>query len=244
MFRIIFVIPAYNESNLIKDFITELNNSFRDVTPKFIVINDASTDNTAEAIQEIKKEISVHLITNTHNLGHGQSLLKGLNLAVTQEPEVIISVDGDGHFRSIDIRHAFDAFINSFEKIDILEGVRQYRVEPSYRKYVSMITKLLVWIRCKKFPSDANTPLRIFKTESISKILLAVPKNTVIPNLHISSLSRIFNMKITEFPISWVNRKGVLKSGTSWGPERTFFPPKRFVVFCLDAFTEWVKPKR
>ena len=244
MLRVIFVMPAYNEGSLIKDFITELNNSFKDFAPKFIVINDASTDNTAHAIQKIKKGINIHLTTNTHNLGHGQSLLKGLNMAVTQNPEIIISVDGDGHFKSIDIRHAFDVFLDSFETIDVLEGVRQYRVEPYYRKYVSMITKLLIWIRCKKFPADANTPLRIFKTKSISKILLTVPKNTVIPNLHISSLSRIFDMKITEFPVSWVNRRGVLKSGTSWGPERTIFPPKRFVVFCLNAFIEWVKPKR
>ena len=74
----ICVIPAYNEEKTIKDII----NTCRQYVDTVLVVNDASTDLTAEIV----KQTDVKLLSNVSNCGYEVSIRRGFNYAI----------DGDG----------------------------------------------------------------------------------------------------------------------------------------------------
>jgi len=239
MKNIVIVMPVYNEESIIVDFLLELDTHFVGTDVAFIVVNDKSSDRTLEVLTAIRLKSNLEIINNLVNLGHGRTLLRGLERALELEYRVVISVDGDGHFRGNDIRNLYDTFLKSSHSEVLLEGVRIMRTEPVYRKFTSAMTRLLVWSRSGTYPKDANTPLRIYSQKTLERLIASLPQSSVIPNLHISCISRRQDLNILEIPISWMNRKGFMESGSSWKPAVKFLPSKRFISFCFMAFREW-----
>src|SRR5437868_3254876 len=68
---------AYNERLLIRDYLVRINDLLKDSVADYeiIVIDDASTDGTAEIIRELQKEIpAIVLIQNEKNKNVGYCL--------------------------------------------------------------------------------------------------------------------------------------------------------------------------
>lgn len=238
--NLVFVWPVYNEEAVIGDFLLELDSAFREVDASFIVVNDKSTDGSQGVLLSLKLSASLEIIDNDANLGHGRSLLKGLDRALQRGDSMLISIDGDGHFSGSDIKSLYYIFKKNSSSETVLEGVRIARAEPIYRKLVSLVTRYLILQRSGSCPKDANTPLRIYNREALSRLFVLVSRDSVIPNLHFSHLSRIQKMNIMEENISWINRKGFLESGSSWKPAVRVLPSRRFISFCLIAIKEWI----
>jgi dolichol-phosphate mannosyltransferase len=232
--------PIYNEADGFLEFFLELWNEFTESDIHFVFVNDYSTDNTEEILGEIQTTYGprIHLVNNAQNLGHGKSTISGMNEALSLGTKVVITVDGDGQFYAHDIRSLYVHFLS--KNADILEGVRASREDPIFRKLSTLCTKILVSLKCWKIPRDANTPLRIYKRKILADILIGIPNDSLIPNLHISAISRIKKLSIQEFPIKCINRRGKSKNGTTWNNKTDFLPSKRFIKFCSDAMCEWV----
>jgi glycosyltransferase involved in cell wall biosynthesis len=74
------VVPCYNERNTIARLIRAVRNA-SDLNLEIIVVNDASTDGTAEILQgELKAEIDI-LIQHDRNQGKGAALRSGFKAA-------------------------------------------------------------------------------------------------------------------------------------------------------------------
>ena len=72
------VIPAYNESNVIKKNIELINNFFQyRFSFEIIVINDGSTDDTISILNQLKIN-NLSTYNNHKNEGKGASLKKGI----------------------------------------------------------------------------------------------------------------------------------------------------------------------
>lgn len=89
------VIPAYNEAATVRG-IAERSLA---QCPRVIVIDDGSTDGTAEQLDGL----AVTLLVNETNSGKAASLLRGLKLAVEQGAQAVITLDADGQHRPEDI---------------------------------------------------------------------------------------------------------------------------------------------
>ncbi len=235
--NLIFVIPLYNEENVIFQSFRNLDDAFSDLDRLYLAVNDKSTDSSLECLLKISKIIPIQVINNEVNLGHGQSLMKGIDAAIEKCPEFVITLDGDGHFQGKEVRTLFD-FIRESASVEIVEGVRTGRKESFFRKPVSLITRLLVLIKTRCKVDDANTPLRVYRTNTLKEIYKNIPRDTIVPNLHISIESRNLRKIIEQKEVSWQNLKGRDVSST-WKQERIFLPPKSFVVFCLNAIKEF-----
>ena len=85
MSEIVFVMPVYNESQIIANFLEELNIAFSDIPKEFIVVNDLSKDDTAKVLGSLSEKLNIEVINNKTNLGHGRSLLRGLNMALVKK---------------------------------------------------------------------------------------------------------------------------------------------------------------
>lgn len=93
--KIAAVIPAYNEAQSIRDIAEQV----LAYTPHVIVVDDGSTDETAERVADLP----VHLIRHTDNQGKAQSLLRGFQHAKTLGVTGVISIDADTQHNPADI---------------------------------------------------------------------------------------------------------------------------------------------
>ena len=75
------IVPCYNEEKTITQLIARVLE--QEVVREVIVINDASTDNSAQLIKEIQDKRVLYL-ENSKNLGKGASVKKGFNLATSE----------------------------------------------------------------------------------------------------------------------------------------------------------------
>lgn len=101
------VLPTYNERENVRLFIPELARQFRDVAHEIIVVDDSSTDGTAEAIRSLQKRFAgIRLIERPGKLGVGSALRDGYNAA---RGAVILSSDADLAFDPADLRKLYQA---------------------------------------------------------------------------------------------------------------------------------------
>ncbi len=78
--RVTFIVPCYNYGRFVAQAIDSiLNQSFRDI--EVIVIDDASTDDSAEVLKRYRSDSRVHVIQHGTNQRHIRSYNEGLALA-------------------------------------------------------------------------------------------------------------------------------------------------------------------
>jgi glycosyltransferase involved in cell wall biosynthesis len=233
------VMPAWNEAEGIAEFILEIEQSLYLENPIFIVIDDCSTDLTAENAREVAgRNINITVLTNHKNSGHGPSTLTALRMGLDTGAEIVVAVDGDGQFTGQDIAKVYAELKNN--SFDLVEGVRVTRHDPVYRRAASLATRHLVAVRAHELPRDANTPLRAYRSEVLKELLQKVPSETLIPNLFISAISRKMKLSIGLVDVSFIPRRGSTVTGTTWGKSKSYLPSKRFLKFCFNASRDWV----
>ncbi len=234
--------PLFNEAHGIPSFVQELFSSFRNYDLTIYLNDDRSTDETKFVLQNLKDEYGSQLIVsyNESNLGHGPTTLRGISKALEKGLfDYLITVDGDGNFRGIDIEVALVKALET--QVDVLEGVRVSRSDPMFRRLTTKFCQLLVKSVSRKKPRDANTPLRIYTRKSLEIIMKSTPLNLVTPNLYISGLSRILNLKIEEFALSVIPSRSLEKNGTTWKQRFSWLPSRRFFKFCIIALNQWTR---
>lgn len=95
------LIPAFNEAATIRG-IAERTLA---VCPHLIIVDDGSSDGTAEALQGLP----LTLIRNDSNMGKAASLWRGMEAALQQGAEAVITLDGDGQHLPEDIPRFMEA---------------------------------------------------------------------------------------------------------------------------------------
>ena len=236
---IAIVMPAWNEEAGIVEFLTEIRDSFETKQVFFVVVDDASSDNSVAILRQLEKQgFPVRISQNVKNLGHGPSTYKALSLGVSENPKFVISVDGDGQFLGVDVRRMYELI--SLEESFIVEGVRIGRSDPLYRKITTILTRILVLIKSGQLPQDANTPLRAYRTETLKYLLEMVHDQVLVPNLMFSVISRRKKINISQIEVTSIPRRGGNEIGSTWGKSQKFLPSKRFMGFCVKSFRQWV----
>lgn len=86
-FNNIVIIPAYNEEQSIEKVITDIP---RELIQKVIVVNNASTDQTAEIARSANADV-----IDEAQPGYGKACLTGIRHAEQFQPKNIIFLDGD-----------------------------------------------------------------------------------------------------------------------------------------------------
>lgn len=95
---IYFLIPVYNESLNIEDLRNELINSLPGTDKKFVFVDDCSTDNTPEIIQNLFVDFNCKIITKEINKGPGDSFNIGFEWILSDskdDNDIIVTIEGD-----------------------------------------------------------------------------------------------------------------------------------------------------
>lgn len=133
---IAILIPAYNEAKTILNVITPLLNT----TPHIIVVDDGSSDNTANILSNLK----ITLLKHASNQGKGASLQTGFAYLAGKKLRGVITLDADGQHNPQDIL----TFISALKQhpTHLIIGSRQDRQikAPKYRYYANQMADFLI----------------------------------------------------------------------------------------------------
>lgn len=116
--KLSIIIPAYNCGKFIEECIYSCNNQGLDKNEyEIIVVNDGSTDNTSEILEQQTSHIKNLIITNQRNSGVSVARNKGL---ITAGGQYVIFVDGDDVLREGSLGYLCG--LAAKHNLDILKG--------------------------------------------------------------------------------------------------------------------------
>jgi UDP-N-acetylglucosamine---dolichyl-phosphate N-acetylglucosaminyltransferase len=160
-YKIIAVIPAYNEQNNVVSVVEGVKKYIAEV----IVVNDCSKDNTSKAA----RSTGVNVIDLPENRGAGYATRIGCEKAIKHGADIIVTLDADGQHCPDDIPGLISEMIE--KKADIVFGFRlKDKSMPLVKK---MGNYLLTWMHLLLFDirlKDALTGFHVFRATSFDQI--------------------------------------------------------------------------
>lgn len=109
-------IPIYNEAAHIRSVLSEV----RRFSPKILVIDDGSTDETPRLLAD---EPGIRVVTHPVNRGYGAALISAFREAVNEGVDVLVTMDCDGQHEPSRIPVLLEALCG----VDIVSGSRYLR---------------------------------------------------------------------------------------------------------------------
>lgn len=218
--RYSIVIPAFNESGRIPATLESILACIRSRgwQAEVIVVNDGSTDSTAQVVREIARRApEVRLVENPGNHGKGYSVRNGMMQA---QGEVVMFTDSDLSAPIEEAELLFDA-IQKGADIAIgsrwLERGRQTHRQPLYRQIFGRcfngVTRMVM-----RLPfADTQCGFKAFTRSAAQTVfqLQTIERWGFDPEILFIALKRGFH--VVEVPVSWAHdertRMSYLKDG-------------------------------
>jgi glycosyltransferase involved in cell wall biosynthesis len=191
------IIPAYNAASTLNLLLARL----LEFTPKhdIIVIDDGSSDRTAE----VAKLSGVELIIHQHNSGKGAALRSGFELALNKGCDAVITIDADGQHDPKYIPALADTMDTGHWGI-VVGSRRNEFGRMSFARYLSnSITTTVVSILAGQRIADSQTGYRIIRTSVLENVKLETSRYQMESELLIKAARQGFkigHLDITNIP--------------------------------------------
>ncbi len=214
------VIPTYNEAKTIGPIVGALDKrGFR-----VIVVDDGSGDNTIVEANKFGAEI----IAYAKNAGKGRSVREGLEYALENNCEAVITMDGDGQHSIDDI----DKFIDEYKKsgADLILGNRLHnpRKMPFVRRCTNFIMSFIISLLIIEKIEDSQCGYRLISRKGIEKMNLNTTKYEIESEMLVEAKRRGLKM-------SSVNIDSIYEGETS--QINPFLDTFRFIKFIINEYT-------
>jgi len=158
-YKILVIIPAYNEARFIGSVILKLRQQPLDL----LVVDDGSTDDTAE----ISRSAGADVLQLESNQGKAAALNAGLAYAKDKKPDAIVMIDADGQHLPAELAQVVKPILEG--QADVAIGSRYLQNSsntPSHRKFghkmLNFITRLFSGVRV----TDSQSGYRAFSPKA------------------------------------------------------------------------------
>lgn len=164
---VFIVVPAYNEAAAIHDVVRGLRSEFRDV----VVVDDGSRDSTAFEARRAGAAVLRHVV----NRGQGAALQTGIEYAVREGADVVVTFDADGQHRVEDV----DRLIAELDAndADVAIGSRFLDLRsnlPFFRRLTLRAAALFMRLTSGVALTDAHNGLRAIRRRAAQRIRLTI----------------------------------------------------------------------
>lgn len=154
MTKIVTVIPAYNESETIRDLAIRVLQQSSDL----IVIDDGSSDGTGDLIEDLP----LTLLRNECNQGKAASLWKGMQRALKRGADAILTLDADGQHLPEDIPRFLEA-MNKYPNLIIIGSrLAEKTGIPSKRYYANKVANFWISWAAGYAITDSQSGFRLY----------------------------------------------------------------------------------
>lgn len=155
------VIPAFNETGAIGKTIAEIQSVLKSNCSEWeiIVVNDGSSDNTAEEASLAGARVVGH----PHNIGYGRSLKTGILAA---NYDTVIITDADATYPPEDIPKLLRIYQKGFDMVVGARTGENYR-QSHFKFTLRIFLKFLVEFTAGRKIPDINSGMRVFSKKTI-----------------------------------------------------------------------------
>jgi glycosyltransferase involved in cell wall biosynthesis len=159
------VIPAFNESKVLAEVIVDVKECF----PNVVVVDDCSTDETGN----LALSAGAFVVRHPVNMGQGASLQTGIDLALQQGAQVIVTLDADGQHVPTDALDMIDRLIA--DDLDVVLGSRFKGAAEGISGQKKLLLTLATWytrLTTGLHLSDTHNGLRAISRKAAQLIRL------------------------------------------------------------------------
>ena len=164
------ILPVYNEGQNIKEVVEKIIAGIKNYINTFelIIVNDGSTDKSADIIRSLSVQYPVlRLINIQKNKGYGAAIRTGINNAQMQW---LLIMDADGQYEINDLNY----FWARKSGYDFIIGYRKKRSDSLYRRLLGKLGNLIanLFLKTGAFIKDIDCGFKLFKTKDLKMIPL------------------------------------------------------------------------
>lgn len=163
--RVLTAIPVYNEARHVRDVLAEV----RRYSPDILVVNDGSTDGTAELLD---REAGLHRIDHAANGGYGAALISAFDFALRHDFDVLVTMDCDGQHEPSRI----PVLLEAIHDADIVSGSRYFRdfrqdtPAPTDRRFINATITREINARYGLNLTDAFCGFKAYRREALAQL--------------------------------------------------------------------------
>jgi len=168
--KLTIAVPVYNEKDRIEHALKELLSTVFPVELEVLIVDDGSTDGTAEALAELALPDAVRVITHKRNRGKGAALRSAVAQATG---DVFVPFDADLEYSPADLIRCLEPIIAG--EADVVYGTRAFGSHTSFNFWYVVGNKLLnltanVLFNC--YISDLETCYKMVRTDILRSLKL------------------------------------------------------------------------
>jgi len=203
--KVVAIIPAYNEAKYIEDVICGMKH----YADKVIVVDDSSTNGTMSKAEKA----GAIIVKRSGERGFGYSNRAGIKRALSEDCDIIITLDGDGQHNPEDTDKLIEPIIKG--KADIVIGSRFIENNSNIPKYRTAGIKIITFVYnllCKQKVKDAQCCFRAYRKEVLESIEMTEGGFTFSTEALIKA--RALGYRIREVPIKVYYHKELYNNST------------------------------
>ncbi|WP_077367653.1 glycosyltransferase family 2 protein [Anaerosalibacter sp. Marseille-P3206] len=157
--KVVAVVPVFNEEDTIRETVRNLNNI--DIIDSIVVVNDGSTDNTANVV----KELNVNFINLEKNKGKGYAIKEAIQQF---DFDYLVLVDGDLGNTSSEIEKLIYPVINDEADVTIAKFPKP--LKKGGFGFVKNLAKNGVYFYTGKKLDTTLSGQRVYKKQVVDKV--------------------------------------------------------------------------
>lgn len=200
------IMPAYNEEANIGEVIKQWHPIVERTggESRLVIFNDGSKDNTYDKIKEYEQRYPRLIGIDKKNEGHGATILRGYQYAVSSGADYIFQTDSDGQT----LAEEFWQFWEKRQECGLLIGYRKSREDGISRIFVTRVLRLVIFAIFHTWVKDANTPYRLMKADQLQKVLEKIPAGFHLSNVLMTVIYEKHHLGVQYIPITFRPRQG------------------------------------
>ena len=220
------VFPAYNDAGTIPSMVIAARLAARKLADDYeiVVVNDGSTDHTAEVLAELESVFpELRVIHHPENRGYGGALRTGFGSATK---DLIFYTDGDAQYDPREMERLFEVWGPSS---DVVNGTKIGRSDPLHRAIIGRLYHWSVRIAFGLKLSDVDCDFRLFRRGIFDKVELT--KDSGVICVELMKKVQDNGYRIQEVPVHHFHR--------AYGKSQ-FFNFRRIAKTLIDLGRLWV----